>query len=196
MLIYARVGLILTRTPPASGYLFPSRAIFHPCSSTEQILRFSIIHGRSSDQIRRILQTSDARSRNSAPRDYVAPRRKSSVSRSFRLSGAFLHKRGQRVRIVEFSSFNDGHSSEKHQTCIFVDTNYGTVKKILMNKFVEVICSSLREKLYIFSFVYPWPGDCCYEKNRIQWKKFKGAYYCDLEYKFWFGSQGLETKEL
>lgn len=171
MLIYARVGLILTPTPPASGYLFPSRAIFHPCSSTEQILRFSIIHGRSSDQIRRILQTSDARSRNSAPRDYAAPRRKSSVSRSFRLSGAFLHIRGERVNIVDFSSFNDGHSSEKHQTWIFVDINYATVKKILTNKFVEVICSGLREKLCIFSFVYPWPGGCCYEKNRIQWRE-------------------------
>lgn len=79
MLIYTRVGLILTPTTPPSPLpspspvtYSPSCAIFHSCSSAEQILRFSIIQGEFPIRLRRILQTLDARSRNSAPRDYVS----------------------------------------------------------------------------------------------------------------------------
>lgn len=79
MLIYTRVGLILTPTTPPSPpsspspvTYSPSCAIFHSCSSAEQILRFSIIQGEFPIRLRRILQTLDARSRNSAPRDYVS----------------------------------------------------------------------------------------------------------------------------
>lgn len=52
MLIYARVALVLTPTGPPSlpspVTYSPSCAIFHSCSSAEQILRFSIISNESS----------------------------------------------------------------------------------------------------------------------------------------------------
>lgn len=82
MLIYARVGLILTHptTPPhpAPVTYSPSCAIFHSCSSAGQILRFSIIQAEFPIRLpRRILQTRD----REIPRREITCR-KSAVSRS------------------------------------------------------------------------------------------------------------------
>lgn len=81
MLIYAHVGLILTPTtpspPPFSGYLFPElRHISPVLISRTNITFFHYTQGERERErkfpirLRRILQTLDARSRNSAPRDH------------------------------------------------------------------------------------------------------------------------------
>lgn len=81
MLIYARVGLILTPTTPplpTTVTYSPSCAIFHSCSSAGQILRFSIIRAEFPIRLlRRILQTRD----REIPRREITCR-KSAVFRS------------------------------------------------------------------------------------------------------------------
>lgn len=77
MLIYARVGLILTPTtpphsaPPLHGYLFPELRYISLVLISRANITFFHYTGRVPDQIT-TPDTSDARSRNSAPRDYVS----------------------------------------------------------------------------------------------------------------------------
>lgn len=77
MLIYARVALVLTPTGPPSSLLrlpIPRAALyFTRAHQPNKYYVFPLYPTRVPDQItRRILQTLDARSRNSAARDHVS----------------------------------------------------------------------------------------------------------------------------
>lgn len=77
MLIYARVALVLTPTDPPSSLLrlpIPRAALyFTRAHQPNKYYVFPLYPTRVPDQItRRILQTLDARSRNSAARDHVS----------------------------------------------------------------------------------------------------------------------------